>query len=711
MSTTDSTSFFVAKAGDWAAEAIDTLQAPGTILAAAIYSYNAIFLALGGSLFLYLAVRAIIDTAHTGKVGGKNSEIWFPARFVVAVSLIVPLPPTGFNFGEYTVFGALRAGVAGASSVWEAAVDTAAQMQPLVEPIPPEVKRVAGQLFMIEFCRAMQNATAATSNSATITEVHTSSRQYDLFSYDGDHRSGGINGQCGEIRFDISEKPSSASLLAAHKTAGFGLQQALAPIAQVLVAQFLPPYDGAGSAALDVDVIAAQRQYDATIMAVARDQVVAQNEKLGAFRSAASSGGWVKAGAWALNLMTANETVQNAVGNLPTIAPPREEWWAGNVYVSQRAALKAAEKWWNENWGVKTASTDQNAYGATRDISSAGRIETFFDPARFKAIYDNFLLGFSGQSDANALGRHERNPIAELTSLGHSLVTISWAIIMGFAALQSAAAAIQQTSAEAAMAASSIPILGAAIGGVDAPIGGAAAGLLALLQAFGPMVWLLVLGLFGGGVTLAYVVPMTPALMWFFGVARYFMSGVMTVAAANLWAISHLELEGEGMGQRSTPGWMALLGLIARPAVMTIGLILGLAVLILLGKLFGVIYFEMVSNSLVGHNGGITGLVIYTVIGAGLIEGLVVVTMWGVGAGADYVMSLIGERLIASGEVQRDTQGSTQGADSTARGVKEGALMMRREDRRPNDKQGDAAADQEEHLARDTHSNNEILPG
>lgn len=45
--------------------------------------------------------------------------------------------------------------------------------------------------------------------------------------------------------------------------------------------------------------------------------------------------------------------------------------------------------------------------------------------------------------------------------------------------------------------------------------------------------------------------------------------------AAPLWMLTHLEAEGEGMGNKSAHGYIFLLNLLFRPALMVIGLVVG----------------------------------------------------------------------------------------------------------------------------------------
>lgn len=672
--------FFVVKAGDWVAEAFDTVFKSDGILAATLGLYNTVFMAIGGTLLLWLMTRAVVETAQHGKIGGRHSEVWFPIRFFLAVGLLVPLPPVGLNAGEYIVIGVARMGVAAGSVIWTKAVEQTAQMKPLIVPVPPEVRELARGMFMVEFCTAMQNRAAAASEGATIREVPETGAIRTRYSADGDRSAGGIKAQCGAVSYrrplGVSENlsGSASKVLAAHVKAGRDLQQALRPAAVALAATLMPPFTEQQTRGPELDVVSAMRRYTTEIMTVTRQEVTQQNSRMDAFKRAATDGGWVKAGAWGLNLLSTNQTVMDAVYSLPSVDPPRYEWWGGEVFQAQRAALHGAERWWNERYGQKTSTADWDAYNATQDTSSFWQLTSIFDLSRYKTVYDWVLLGDDqaapggNTAPGRALGLDfGSNPISEMVGLGHSLLNVFWGAVLSYIGLRASAAFANEAADNS--------LVGTLIDAVSGTATGSTGALLEALRAIGPIVWLLLMGLLAAGVMLAYVLPMTPALIWLFSVARYMMRVVISVLGAPVWAVAHLELEGEGVGQKASQGYVILYDLLVRPMIMTLGLVFGYAMMMMFGKLFALVYFESVRNTLTGHFGGITGLVVYSIMGASTIVTLCSIAMWGVSKGADYIMEMVGQRVFRDEDPERDAAAAGQKTGGAAKQAEQATVM------------------------------------
>lgn len=76
------------------------------------------------------------------------------------------------------------------------------------------------------------------------------------------------------------------------------------------------------------------------------------------------------------------------------------------------------------------------------------------------------------------------------------------------------------------------------------------------------------------GVTLAYVLPMTPYLYWIAGVGGWLILVIEAVIAVPLWMLAHMVFEGEGLHGKGIRGYEVLFTIIFRPSMMVIGLIL-----------------------------------------------------------------------------------------------------------------------------------------
>lgn len=106
-----------------------------------------------------------------------------------------------------------------------------------------------------------------------------------------------------------------------------------------------------------------------------------------------------------------------------------------------------------------------------------------------------------------------------------------------------------------------------------------------LLNFIGNLSLLILAPLVFAGVVFAYYVPFIPMIIWYGGILSWFIVVCEAVVAAPLWMLAHMEAEGEGMGHKTTHGYMFLLNLLFRPALMVIGLVLGWACVNIFGFL------------------------------------------------------------------------------------------------------------------------------
>lgn len=86
------------------------------------------------------------------------------------------------------------------------------------------------------------------------------------------------------------------------------------------------------------------------------------------------------------------------------------------------------------------------------------------------------------------------------------------------------------------------------------------------------------------GIKMMIIVPFTPTLMWIAGIATYFVVFIESLFGAQLWAMAHLlTSDGEGMGERTRHGYLFILNLFFRPAIMVITLYFAYQLVNLLG--------------------------------------------------------------------------------------------------------------------------------
>jgi len=98
---------------------------------------------------------------------------------------------------------------------------------------------------------------------------------------------------------------------------------------------------------------------------------------------------------------------------------------------------------------------------------------------------------------------------------------------------------------------------------------------------------------------------MVPFITWFAGLVSYSAVVVEGIIAAPLHALSHIDGQGEGMGQRAGHGYLFLLNVLFRPVLMVFGFLVGSMFTIALGSLL----FKLYPAAMAGVQGNsITGL-------------------------------------------------------------------------------------------------------
>ena len=108
--------------------------------------------------------------------------------------------------------------------------------------------------------------------------------------------------------------------------------------------------------------------------------------------------------------------------------------------------------------------------------------------------------------------------------------------------------------------------------------------------------------LLSAGVTLSIILPLMPFLYWVMGVSGYFLLIAEAIIAVNLWALSHLRMDGDGLsGDAGRQGWLMVLALFLTPTLMVLGFIVGMILFRVVSTLMSAGMFYAVSG-IIGSN-------------------------------------------------------------------------------------------------------------
>ena len=116
--------------------------------------------------------------------------------------------------------------------------------------------------------------------------------------------------------------------------------------------------------------------------------------------------------------------------------------------------------------------------------------------------------------------------------------------------------------------------------------------------------------LFTGGITMSFIVPMMPVIIWIGMLFGWIVTVLEAVIATPLWVIMHLTPTKDNSfigGQRQ--GYTLVLSLIVKPALMVLGFISSVIVLIVMGYFINILFVFMYSMTQIGASGFITSLI------------------------------------------------------------------------------------------------------
>jgi conjugal transfer/type IV secretion protein DotA/TraY len=304
----------------------------------------------------------------------------------------------------------------------------------------------------------------------------------------------------------------------------------------------------------------------------------------------AKGGGWFTAGTWYYQLQIANENIATTVANMPTPsanarigaflaaedgemgrleADKAKQFLVGSGLPPEEAErigmmLKAAEEYRKKTqqplgyalnltppgagvdpetrhggFGGKMAEWTRMAFGVDSDLRDDWSLQWGHDP------------------------QNPAPPLVQLRTVGKTLDNVATGVLVAAGAMAGVSMLTEKTPA-------------GNVGKVVTKIPFVKTLLDAVKGAF-HVILILGLALFAFGVILAYWLPMLPFINWIGGLVGWVLATLEMLIAAPVWLAAHLHPEGEGVsGRYAASGYMILLELLLRPALMILGLIVSI---------------------------------------------------------------------------------------------------------------------------------------
>ena len=633
------------------------------VLGAMFLIFNGAIFAIGVVWASYGVLSAVTATAETGEALGRSmSVVWVPVRMTTGFVGIVPAFG-GFSLSQVLLVAMAAMGTGMANLMTTSAVNSLDSFQTLV-PASGAVSNSAGKgfddaadaLFEMHVCELAIKSTQADATSFGIPikdqlKVQKgpvdSSVIYQISSGVGASPTG-----CGSVKISASDNTRNSWSVgfrsgAVNYDAYKAYAQAVQPKIEQAYIQAIQSFDAVASAqaaawfnarysasqtgavqpyptaAMTAAVNSAQTNAMAVVSQAAADATAAMNG--GAISSGVKekmlSMGWVGLGSWYQAYAEAGAAMSSAMNSV-SLSIDGTDLTGAFVGDAAQEAIRAVEKSrMTAGDGVSqgTASSDDGALSAmgllTRRMFGGGNDTGNYSFGQWlvKKSIEGASVGSAGNTDMI-------NPIIMSKNIGDTVLAFS-SLILTVQAVDKVVSDGDNSVIGGNLLDGVTSMVGKVVPGVKvlSVLKKALAGIMSTLV--GMLPYLIILGLL-----LSIYIPMVPFMTWMGGLIQYFVVVAMGLVGMPIAAFSHLDAQGEGLGRRTEAGYMFILNVLFRPALMCMGFMFASVFLVALGTLEAKLFMTAMANA---QGNSITGLLsipgylaVFFVMQLALVQGM-----------------------------------------------------------------------------------------
>ncbi|ELW9528616.1 DotA/TraY family protein [Burkholderia cenocepacia] len=510
----------------------------GDPIVGAIFVLNNAIMMAGGVLFTYFILVGIMNTAHEGSVLGKKWPVWVVPRMATASALLLPVVK-GYAIIQVLVAWLLVQGIGLADKGVSAFVDNQNLAQTLTSSFSQSpIKTTAYNLFLSSVCMATleqgvkQQGTSVIYTSPSI-GITTEKQGSKTFYYFGDkNESAGMTKQtCGYYMVDSSQiNMQGSSLVSASDLSGANdINQAQQAQIGSLVSAMMSAGRSVVSShkAIPVSTIdSAISDYQKAIQQSAFDAVKKMNDNK-EMQDNIKKDGWIMLGFWYPKIQAMSSQINKAINNVAVATGP-------NSFDSD---LLKDEYVQNMNIAMETVRNGGGVanYGIAKQADNSG---TFLD--KIKGWTKSFSIESAIKDSIDFKDytfQKGADPMLTLMTYGGICLSVAGA---GFVAL--------------------LALMGT-VG--NAP--GVGLALQSVLMMFVPLLGLV-------GITLLYILPLIPTLIWVGCISGFILMAIEAIIASSFWGLMILNPNGNheviGAGQQ---GFRLIVALLFKPFLLVVG--------------------------------------------------------------------------------------------------------------------------------------------
>lgn len=547
-------------------------------LGAGFAMLNACALAIGVSWFTYTVAAGVVQTAHDGEFLGKRySSVWLPIRFTVGIGALVPIF-AGYSLAQAFMLWAATSGVGIANLVNEAVLSELEKGKPVMTTQRTSAREAAYGLFTSYVCMHAANLSLSEARKSVeppppgdlVSAFVTSATEKKV----GLSKFGGSGQECGSISFapGAGNSATAASgngvaaaqiqkIVSVQNTAFSMLDSGISELAEQWTKDFVnEEIHGEAGVTVDVPLRSIEslaRRFEVAVQKAAMGAEAVVDKAAKQSVQEIKQKGWSYLGTYYQSIAIVSEQVAAASAfNVAWVAPkedvanPEIGLLPATRYVGP--ALGKVDRRLSSTL-AHDANTVTSASGATaggQQVSCDGVREWASNPGMCLA---RGMLGW--MVGVNRLANSEEvNPVFVAKGIGDGM-TIAGGTVVTIAGVSWASSRV-----------------GSAVANFN------------LDGAFGTFAVLIATSMIAFGLLLSVYIPMLPYVIWFGALMAWVAVVAEAVIAAPLWAMMHLDGEGDGMGNRTGHGYLFLVNVLFRPVLMVLGFFIAGSVVLVMGK-------------------------------------------------------------------------------------------------------------------------------
>ncbi len=585
-----------------------------TTLAAMFQIINSVLLVVGALFICYVWFRNLSKVAHDGTIFNRDLHtLWSPIRLVWGIVCLVPTA-NGWALSQLLILWAAAVlGVGSANLSTTAALNAFKEGKGMVvEPAVPRTVAMARSIYEANLCMHSVNAGLSAiardggfNFPAEYVQEFGTPNGFILKNGNGGKVCGGAS-----IPAELLEaKPASTAwfgptvdgtpIYRAHHAGLTRMQSALREDALSFVNATVKQIDGTPSVLPDSNLAIerAAQEYERSIQAAGASRMGSIQLLATELNSNMNHAGWWSLGAWYQTFATANSKLAEAVAGRAQLYGESFAENSGDPAIRQSVLKRFRMQ--------QATNTDAKALGqeSANEISDSRKlVVSIISSPGAQLLHYLTSDAFGGNESATS------NPLMKMKTIGdYTLMTaeVATATFVGASAAVGAAK-------------------GSIIGTVLDKFSGAASAVSGALDAIRPFFLMIAIPLFLVGAGLSIYLPLVPFIVWFGAIVNWLIIVLEGVIAAPLWAMAHLDGNGEGMGERSAYGYLFLLNVITRPFLMVVGFMAGGGCLVVggtfLNQIFGIAVANVQFNSFTGLVSLLGFLFIYLSLSLNLVH-------------------------------------------------------------------------------------------